>query len=68
VIIDAHPSGARPRRIINGMRIAAVVFLSASLFLLLFAVFALYRPGGVLVMAFTACALLAIGLFVKPSR
>jgi hypothetical protein len=50
------------------MRIAAVVFLSASLFLFLFAVFALYRPGGVLVMALTACALLAIGLFVKPSR
>jgi hypothetical protein len=49
------------------MRIAAVVFLTAALLLFLFAVFALYRPGGLLVVALTVCALLAIGFFVKPS-
>jgi hypothetical protein len=48
------------------MRIAVVVFLSAAFFLFLFAVFALYRPGGLFVMALTALALLAIGFFVKP--
>jgi hypothetical protein len=43
---------------------AAVVFVSASLSLFLLAVLALYRPGGLLVVAFTACTLLLISLFV----